>query len=42
MRDFDDVPWPNMDVHFYMHGYDELHLALERLLEAVARDHPDA
>lgn len=42
LRDLDDVPWPLMDTAFYMHGYDELHLALERLLEAIAREHPDA
>lgn len=39
----DDVSWPDMDARFYMHGYDELHLAVERLLEALARDElPDA
>jgi len=39
----DDVPWPDMDALFYMHGYDELHLALERLLKALAREErPDA
>lgn len=41
MRDLDDVAWPQMDAVFYMHGYDELHLALERLLEAIAREYPD-
>lgn len=40
--DLDEVPWPHMDAQFYMHGYDELHLALDRLLEALAREHPDA
>ncbi|OIU87841.1 hypothetical protein BFN01_07240 [Microbacterium sp. AR7-10] len=38
LRHLDDVPWPQMDMRFYMHGYDELHLALERLLEAVAQE----
>lgn len=42
LRHLDDVPWPQMDMQFYMHGYDELHLALERILEAVAQEHPDA
>ena len=42
LHDLDGVPWPQMDAAFYMHGYDELHLALERLLEAIAREYPDA
>jgi hypothetical protein len=36
----DDVPWPDMDARFYVHGYDELHLALEGLLEALASETP--
>lgn len=42
LRHLDDVPWPQMDFRFYMHGYDELHLALERILEAVAQEYLDA
>lgn len=42
LRDLDNVPWPRMDLQFYMHGYDELHLALERLLEAITQECPDA
>lgn len=42
MQQLDEVPWPDMDLWFYMHGYDELRLALERLLEAVGLEHPDA
>ncbi|WP_448711942.1 hypothetical protein [Microbacterium profundi] len=42
MQQLDAVPWPDMDLRFYMHGYDELRLALERLLEAVSLEYPDA
>lgn len=43
LRRLDDVPWPNMDALFYMHGYDELHLAVERLLGVLEREgRPDA
>lgn len=42
LRHLDDVPWPRMDLQFYMYGYDELHLALEHLLEAVTQECPDA
>jgi hypothetical protein len=38
----DDVPWPDMDARFYTHGYDELRLAVERLLEALTREESDA
>lgn len=36
----DDVPWPDMDALFYMHGYDELRLAVESLLDALACEAP--
>lgn len=36
----DDVPWPDMDALFYIHGYEELRLALESLLEALACEEP--
>lgn len=43
LRRLDDVPWPDMDALFYMHGYDELHLAVERLLGVLEREgRPDA
>ncbi|WP_417374510.1 hypothetical protein [Glutamicibacter protophormiae] len=41
MDNFDGVPWPQMDLFFYMHGYDELRLALDRILDAISREHPD-
>lgn len=42
MDELDDVPWPQMNAFFYAHAYDELRLILERILDALDRERPDA
>ncbi|MEV7631197.1 hypothetical protein AB0N64_02185 [Microbacterium sp. NPDC089318] len=42
MDELDDVPWPQMSAFFYAHAYDELRLVLERILDALERERPDA
>ncbi|MEJ6556247.1 hypothetical protein PQI51_14570 [Microbacterium esteraromaticum] len=42
MDELDEVPWPQMNAFFYAHAYDELRLVLERILDALERERPDA
>lgn len=42
MGTFDAVPWPQMNAFFYMHAYEEFHLLLEQLLDALERECPDS
>ncbi|WP_060921612.1 hypothetical protein [Microbacterium paraoxydans] len=42
MEELDDVPWPQMSALFYSHAYDELRLVLERILDALELERPDA